>query len=114
MIKALAQSKLRFATMRKLSRDVLVYSVRRTTRDCVQDCHFKTKLRMENVDIIVLKEISVRILRKRKTYSFLTDILKTRQITFCWDKLEGVILTHHEQRFRLNSIDKAKDFFVQT
>lgn len=55
-----------FATMRKLPRYVLDHVVRRKTREQVLDCHFKSKLKMDNVDIIVLKKIPVRILKKRK------------------------------------------------
>lgn len=88
----------RFATMRKLPRDVLVHFVR--TRGYILDYHFKYKLRMENMDIIVLKKIPVRILRKREGYSFLTDILK-KIIPFRWDKPEGMLFTYQEQRCRL-------------
>jgi len=49
-------------------------------------------------------------LRKGKEYVGLTEILKRNNISFRWEKLEGVRFTFQERRYKLNSIQKAKDF----
>lgn len=67
-------------------------------------------MRFDNTDGIVLKEIPVTILCKRKYAFFLKGKLK-QKIPFRWDKLGRIIFTFKHQRFRLNSLQKARSFF---
>nr|GEZ82414.1 hypothetical protein [Tanacetum cinerariifolium] len=100
----------RYAAIKKVPRDVLVHFVRQRTRDKVLQQHSKSRLKVEGVHIIVLKEIPLRILQKRKSYAFLVEVLKKKNITFRWGKLEGVIVKLHGKTYRLDTIQKAKEF----
>lgn len=59
--------------------------------------HFKNKLKIDYKDVIVLKEIPVRILRKSKDYSFVTGQ------PFCFDTMKRIILMYNKKRYKLNS-----------
>lgn len=54
-------------------------------------------MKLNNVEVIILKKISIRILCIRKDYSFLTEILK-------------LFFTFRQNRFRLNTVQKAREF----
>lgn len=59
-----------FMRTRNVLRDVLVHFVRKKTSDQVLQQHFNKRLKIDNTDITVLKEIPIRILRKRKEFGF--------------------------------------------
>lgn len=86
-----------------------VHFVRKKTRDQILKQYFNTRLKMDNMDTIVLKEIPIIILCKRKD-CLLTEKLK-QKIPFWLDKLEGIIFTFKWQQFRLISVQKAREFF---
>lgn len=91
-----------FVAMTQIARYILVHFLKKRIRDQVLQCYFEARLKIDNGDVIVLKEISITILCKKEDYFFLTDILKRRRIPFHWHKLEGVIFTFEPQRYRLS------------
>lgn len=99
-----------YITIRIILSGVLINFLRKRTRD--KSC---TAILISNwrFGYNTLKEIPVRILRKRKAYIFLTDILKKRKIPFCWDKLKGMILVYQKWRFTVNSIEKVNNFLLK-
>lgn len=100
----------RYAREKKVPRDILIYFVRKVTKEQILKKHYSDRLNIAGKDIIVLKEVPLRILRKRKEYSFLTDKLKQNNILFRWERIEGVSFTFKEQRFKITSVLKAKAF----
>ncbi|XP_042315874.1 uncharacterized protein LOC121926725 [Sceloporus undulatus] len=97
------------AKTRKLPRDVVVYFVRKQTRDLVLQQSFKSKLIIENKEIMILKDIPGKILRRRKDYNFLVDKLKNYDIPFKWEEIEGLQVSWKQKKFKVNSILKAKE-----
>lgn len=94
--------------MKKSTRHIHECFVRKKTRHQVVQLHFNTKLGLNNTEIIILKEISIRILCKRKGYWFLTNKLKQKRISFHRDKWGKVILTSNQQiGSQLNSAQNA-------
>lgn len=57
-------------------------SCRRKTRGQVLQQHFITRLEINNIDMIVLKQIAIRILTKWKEDFFWTEKLEQKNITF--------------------------------
>ncbi|XP_061477683.1 uncharacterized protein LOC133382042 [Rhineura floridana] len=100
----------RYATMKKIPRDVLVNFLKRKTRNTVLQHHFNNGFKIDGKEILVMKEIPIRLLRKRKEYAFFTEKLKQCKIQFRWDIPDGVIFTFRQQKYRLNTVQKARDF----
>ncbi|XP_048353998.1 uncharacterized protein LOC125433500 [Sphaerodactylus townsendi] len=72
----------RYASNNKLPRDVIINCVRKSMRDEILHFHSKNKLRFEGQNLTVLKEVPSYILRKRKDYQFLVEVLRKNQIVF--------------------------------
>lgn len=100
----------KYAELHNKPRDVLVEFSRRKVRDLVLQTSYDIKFDINGVEIMVLKEIPVRILKKRKEYGFLTDILKRNNVSYRWERLEGLCVTFQQKRFKLTTISKAKNF----
>ncbi|XP_042320574.1 uncharacterized protein LOC121929267 [Sceloporus undulatus] len=98
------------AKLKKLPRDVVVYFVRKQTRNLVLQQSYKTKLLIDGNEIMILKDIPGKILKRRKDYNFLIDKLKKYEIFFKWEEIEGVQVTWKQKKIRLNSIEKARNF----
>lgn len=67
-------------------------------------------LNIYTTDVIVLKEISLRILHERKDFIFLTE--KTEKDCLFSETLWRVSFLLLSNRFKLNSIQKEKKFFL--
>ena len=65
---------------------------------------------MAGKEIIVMKVITAILGGKRRDYVFLTAILKQRKIMFRWEFPEGGTFSCREQRFKLNTVQTARDF----
>ncbi|XP_042304628.1 uncharacterized protein LOC121921121 [Sceloporus undulatus] len=102
----------RIAKIKKLPRDVVIYFVRKQTKEIILRQSFTTKLMIENKEITVLRDIPGKILKRRKEYNFLIEQLKARKILYKWDDLEGVIVTWKQRKVRLNSTEKARLFLI--
>lgn len=69
--------------------------------------YFNTRLRIDNIDGIVLREILIRTLHNKEHFS---PVKKTRRnFHLRWDRLEGVVFIFKHQRFRLNSAQKGRN-----
>jgi len=101
----------KYAKINKKPRDIVIEFSGKKYRDMVIQAAFKKKIEIGGNDITIFKEIPGGILKKRKEYKFLTDLLKKHEINFRWENIEGVNLMYKGQRYRLNSIYKAKDFY---
>lgn len=99
------------ARQRKLPRDIVIYFSRRTRRNEIIQKFYNEKFQIAAQNVIILKEIPPKILRKRKEFAFLTEELKKRQIQFRWEIPIGIVVTVAGTRYRLNSVSKAKDFY---
>jgi len=93
----------RYARIKKVSRDILVYFVRKVTKEQILRKHYNSRLNIEGVEIIVLKEIPSRILRKRKEYLFLTNKLRAKNISFRWQCIICVQRTEIQNNFCIKS-----------
>lgn len=100
----------RIAKIKKLPRDVIIYFVRKQTKEMILRQSYDTKLIIEGKEITVLRDIPGKILKRRKEYNFLIEQLRIRKIFYKWDDLEGVIVNWKQRKVRLNSIEKARLF----
>ncbi|XP_042299833.1 uncharacterized protein LOC121917777 [Sceloporus undulatus] len=101
----------RIAKTRRLPRDIMIYFVRKQTKEIILRQSFNTKLLIEGKEITILRDIPGKILKRRKEYNFLIEQLKARKILYKWDDLDGVIVTWKQRRVRLNSVEQARSFF---
>lgn len=65
-----------FAKLKNVPRNILVYFFGKKIRHQVLQQHFTTRFKINNVDVILLKEIPIDILHKQKSIIFLIDKLK--------------------------------------
>lgn len=101
----------KLAKQRNLPRDVVIYCVRKQTKDLIIQQSFKKELIVEGRIIQIFKDIPTVVLKSRKEYSFLTDQLKIHGIPFRWDEAEGLTLTWRQKRHKIDSVEKAADFW---
>ncbi|KAM3844071.1 uncharacterized protein M6D78_001018 [Vipera latastei] len=99
------------ARQRKLPRDVVVYFTKRVIRDEVIQAAYDTNLVVAEQEVLVLKEIPPKILRRRKDFAFLVQELKKRDIKFRWEIPVGLVATHEGKRHRLVTVAQARDFY---
>ncbi|KAM3843895.1 uncharacterized protein M6D78_002048 [Vipera latastei] len=99
------------ARQRKLPRDVVVYFAKRETRDEVIQAAYDTKVVVADQEVLVLKEIPPKILRRRKDFAFLVQELKQRDIRFRWEIPVGLVAMHEGKRYRLVTVTQARDFY---
>lgn len=69
-----------YAAMQCIPKDILVHFLRKTMGDQVFQCHFSSRFKIDNVTVIVLKEIPI------EKFIFLTEILKQKRIPFHLEK----------------------------
>ncbi|KAJ7317138.1 hypothetical protein JRQ81_003300 [Phrynocephalus forsythii] len=100
----------RFATQNKAPRDILIFFVKKNTRDRILQLHSKNKFKIDNKDVIVLKEIPQRILQRRKDFTFLVQKLKENNISFKWENLYGLNLNYQRRNYRINTVEDAQKF----
>jgi len=101
----------KYARVNKKPRDILIEFSKKKYRDVVIQAAFKKKIEVEGKSVTIFKEVPGRILKKRKEYKFLTDLLKKNEINFRWEVVEGINLQYKGQRHRLTSVFKAKEFY---
>lgn len=100
----------KIAKQRKLPRDVVIYFTRKKIRDDIIQLNYEEKLEIDGEELIIYKDIPLRILKKRNDYKPLVSLLKNNDLVYKWDRLEGVIFKYKSETFRINSIMKMKDF----
>lgn len=66
------------ARQRQLPRDIVIYFSKRTTRNEIIQAFYNNRFQVEGQEVLILKEIPPKILRKRKEFAFLADELKKR------------------------------------
>lgn len=82
--------------------NLLIQFVRKYTKEQASQKHWEQRLTNE---VSPLKEILITILRKSWQISY-----SKNNTIFCWDKLEGVVLTFQNQHIRLNSTAQSTTF----
>ncbi|XP_042304128.1 neurofilament medium polypeptide-like [Sceloporus undulatus] len=100
-----------FAREQNISRDTVVYFVRKKARDDVLFQSYQKDLIIEGKQVKIYKDVPKRILRKREDYKFLTTQLSKKKIFYKWEKLEGLSVNFKQKWYKLNTIQKAKDFW---
>ncbi|XP_042312364.1 uncharacterized protein LOC121924897 [Sceloporus undulatus] len=100
----------KIAKQKGLSRDVIVYFTRKKIRDEIIQLNYEQHLEVEGEELILLKDIPLRILKKRNEYKPLAMLLRKNNIPYRWDRLEGLIFKYKTDLLRINSILKLKDF----
>ncbi|XP_070796550.1 uncharacterized protein [Pituophis catenifer annectens] len=100
------------ARQRQLPRDVVIYFTTRRIRNDILQASYKNKIQVDGQELVVLKEIPPKMLRARKDFGFLVNELRNQQVQYRWDVPKGLIVTYGGQRHRLNTVWKAKDFYV--
>ncbi|XP_042300103.1 uncharacterized protein LOC121918061 [Sceloporus undulatus] len=66
---------------------------------------------IDDKELEVFRDIPANILKKRQEYRFLTQLLQRLNIRYRWERIEGISLTYGQKRYRINSIEKAKDIY---
>lgn len=100
----------KIARQKKLPRDVVIYFTRKKIRDEIIQLNYEQSLEVEGKELIIYKDIPLRILKKRNEYRPLITLLRNNDIIYRWDRLEGVIFKFKAETFRINSVLKMKDF----
>ncbi|XP_042298849.1 uncharacterized protein PF11_0207-like [Sceloporus undulatus] len=100
----------KIAKQKRLPRDVVVYFTRKKMRDQIIQLNYEQSLEMDGEELVILKDVPLRILRKRNEYKPLAELLRNNDIPYRWDRLEGVIFRYKLETFRINSTLKMKDF----
>ncbi|KAM3832264.1 uncharacterized protein M6D78_010434 [Vipera latastei] len=99
------------AKQRKLPRDVVVYFVKREIRDEVIQAAYDTKVVIAGQEVLVLKEIPPKILKRRKDFIFLVQEFKQRDIRFRWEIPVGLSFMYEGKRYCLATVKQARDFY---
>uniref|UniRef100_A0A2D4ILK3 L1 transposable element RRM domain-containing protein n=1 Tax=Micrurus lemniscatus lemniscatus TaxID=129467 RepID=A0A2D4ILK3_MICLE len=92
----------RYALKNKLPREVHVRFTKKVITEILQKARDDT-LKYRGKVITVLKQIPRNVKDLRRKYQFLTKCLIKRGINFRWLIPEGIMVTWHEQRHRLDS-----------
>lgn len=92
-------------------RDIVIYFLRKRMRDLILEMSYKKSLIVEEEELKIYKDVPKRILRRRESYKFLTVLLNKHSIKYRWEKLEGLSVFFKQKWFKLNSVQKAKDFW---
>nr|XP_034958711.1 troponin T, skeletal muscle-like [Zootoca vivipara] len=71
----------------------------------------KKKLRMEDTETVILKEIPPRLIQKRQKYQFLTKHLKAKKIIFRWEYPEGLSFFYKGRRRKFENVGEADIFW---
>lgn len=101
----------KIAKQRNLARDIVIYCVRKQTKDLIIQQSFKKELIIDGRIIQIFKDIPSAVLKSRKDYNFLSDQLKIHGIPFRWDEAEGLTLTWRQKRYKIDSVERAADFW---
>ncbi|XP_042312303.1 uncharacterized protein LOC121924868 [Sceloporus undulatus] len=94
-----------------LPRDIAVGFNNARIRERVIQKNFNESLVIDNVEVEIYRDLPLPILKQRQQYRFLTSLLQRRNISYRWGNVEGVVFMFKERRFKINSLDKAKEFY---
>lgn len=95
-----------YAMKKKSPGDCLVIFNSRMVKYRILQMNYEKRLIIGGGNIIILKEITLRLLKKRSNYKTLTDVLKTNKIAYRWEFPEGVSFTYKGKKQRCRSIEK--------
>ncbi|XP_042299840.1 uncharacterized protein LOC121917782, partial [Sceloporus undulatus] len=98
------------ARERNLPRDISIYFIRTRTKELILEKSYQKRLVVDKEELMILKDIPARILKRRAEYRLLTSSLKRHNIPYRWEVPEGVSFTYKKKRLRINSQGKARDF----
>uniref|UniRef100_A0A2D4NSM7 Uncharacterized protein n=1 Tax=Micrurus surinamensis TaxID=129470 RepID=A0A2D4NSM7_MICSU len=62
-------------------------------------------------EVVTLKQIPRRVREQQRNYQFLSTQLIKNNIPFRWLTPEGLLISWREKKFKINSIDKAGEFY---
>uniref|UniRef100_A0A2D4GSG4 L1 transposable element RRM domain-containing protein n=1 Tax=Micrurus corallinus TaxID=54390 RepID=A0A2D4GSG4_MICCO len=100
-----------YARRHKLPREVHVRFVKKSIRDKILNKARDEPLQYKGKQLVVLKHIPRRVRDLRKQYHFLTSVLIKYNVNFRWLIPEGILVTWQEKKYRLDSLDKAMEFY---
>ncbi|XP_060542500.1 uncharacterized protein LOC132710488 [Pantherophis guttatus] len=99
------------AKQRQLPRDVVIYFSDKEIRNKIVQNSFNSNLQLYGRKIWIYKELPPKILMERKKFGFLVSELKRRNIQFRWDVPVGIILRYQGERYQLNTVERAEEFY---
>lgn len=79
-------------------------------RDEIIQLNYERNLRVGDENVIIYKDIPLRLLKKRNVYKPLTNLLRINNIIYRWDRLEGVSFKYNSEIYRINTTMKLRDF----
>ncbi|XP_042312742.1 uncharacterized protein PF11_0207-like [Sceloporus undulatus] len=94
-----------------LPRDIAVSFNNSRIRERIIQKNFKEGLTIDNVEVEIYRDLPLSILKQRQQYRFLTALLQRKNISYRWGNIEGVVFMFKERRFKINSLEKAKEFY---
>lgn len=84
--------------------------MRRGFRDEILTQARRKEMKINQREIKIVKDIPWRIREKRQNYKLITRCLQENKIEYRWIIPEGIFFLYQGQRFKINSIFKAKEF----
>lgn len=98
------------AKERNIPRDVVIWFTNGRLREKLCQRSYVNSLVVDDREIKIFRDLSPQILRKRREYYFLTEVLQRYEIRYRWDRVEGLTITYDQKKYRIDSINKAKEF----
>lgn len=103
----------KIAREKKLPRDILIGFVNIRIKEEILQQSYKDKLMIEDNVIEIFKDLPPQTLKRRQDFKFLTDILQDKDISYRWNKTEGVSVLYNQKRHLINTTEKAKVFLTK-
>lgn len=100
-----------FAKERKLPRDIALCFTNLRIREKLCQLSYEERLIIDDKELEIFRDIPANVLKKRQDYRFLTQLLQKLDIRYRWEKIEGITLTYGQKRYRINTIEKAKEIY---
>lgn len=100
-----------YARERNLPRDVAICFTNVRTREKLCQINYDERLMIEGKEIEIFRDIPAYVLKKRQEYRFLTQLLQRREIRYRWEKIEGITFTYKQRRYKVNTVEKAKEMY---
>ena len=111
MIDTVYRTNSAYAKKRKEPGDCLILFTSRTIKDRILQSHFQKQLVIDDQKVLILKEIPVSLLVKRKPYKYLTEVLRRNRIHFRWEFPEGISFMFKGKKYRFTEILKVDEFW---
>lgn len=90
-------------------RDVVVQFLYQRTRDAVlQMVRKSSALQYEGAKIIVLLDLPMEVLAKRKTLKPITDLLKTKNVRFRWSATSDIVVIRDGAQFKAEDLASGR------